>query len=350
MRYEKFAVAVVSAVIIIVMGSTAKVAGQASKPASKIPRTLDGKPDFQGLWSHATIIPLERPEGVTKLELTDKEAAELEKQTQQNKIDLRIENTVTPPGQKTTDAYNTFWRDGYWGVPAGSRRTSQIVDPPDGHLPPLTPEARQRQKESSERTNRSPRGPEDRPIWTRCVRGQVSGPPLVGSGGRSYNQNIQIIQNPNTLVVLQEMVHETQIVALDGRPRPSQPVGLYKGSSRGHWEGDTLVIDSTNFRFEGVASIGGGAGTTKKLHVVERYKLLDAENLVYGFTVEDPGTWTKPWSAEFMMKRLPKDQQVLPEYACHEGNRSLEYALSGARALEREGRVSGQPLGGDEEQ
>lgn len=349
MRCGRFALAVALAFIVIIVGSAVTAAGQAPKAAaSKIPRTLDGKPDFQGLWSHATIIPLERPEGVTKQELTDEEAAELERQTQQNKIELRIENTVTPPGQKTTDAYNTFWRDGYWGVPAGTRRTSQIVDPPDGRLPPLTPEAEQRRKESGERTNRSPRGPEDRPMWTRCVRGQVSGPPIIGSGGRSYNQNIQIVQNPNTLVVLQEMVHEAQIVALDGRPR-TQPIGLYKGSSRGHWEGDTLVIDSRNFRFSAVASIGGGGGTTDKLHVVERYRLLDADNLIYSFTVEDPGTWTKPWSAEFMMKRLPKDQQVMPEYACHEGNRSLAYALSGARALEREGRVSGQPLGGDEE-
>jgi hypothetical protein len=134
------------------------------------------------------------------------------------------------------------------------------------------------------------------------------------------------------VVIVQEMIHEAQIVPLDKRPHLSQDMHLYKGNPRGHWEGDTLVIDSTNFRFGGVTSIGE---TTEKLHVVERYTLLDADRLLYSFTVEDPGTWTKPWSADFVMPRL-KDQKVLVEYACHEGNRGFLYQLTGARAQDEQ--------------
>jgi hypothetical protein len=230
-------------------------------------------------------------------------------------------------------------------------RTSQVVDPPDGRVPPATPEAQQLQEERRVRQNRPAWGPEDRPLWTRCVRGQVSGPPLVGTGG-SYNNDLQIVQSPDHVVIIQEMIHESQIVPLDRRPHLPQDVKLYKGNSRGHWEGDTLVIDTTNFLpasvfNASVTSVGNGT-TTEKLHVVERYQLLDPDNILYRFTVEDPGAWTKPWSAEFVMWRM-KDQKMQVEYACHEGNRSLEYALSGARALEAAG-IADTGGGGDEEE
>ncbi len=304
---------------------------------SKIPRTLDGKPDLQGLWSFSILTPLQRPGGVYKDNYSEDEVGSLEKQTQQRQIDLRVEPTVTPPGEKTTDAYNTFWRDGYFSkVPATSLRTSQVVDPPDGHIPPLTPEAQKRLADAITRLNRTPVGPEDRPIDSRCINGMNSGPPIIGAGAGSYLNNLEIIQSPNHVAILQEVIHAAQIVPLDSRPHLPDNLHLWKGNSRGHWEGDTLVIDSTNFRYW---ALGTNAfkmhGITEKMHLVEHYKLLDADSLLYGFTIDDPGTWTKAWSAEFVMWRM-KDQKMLVEYACHEGNRGLLYSLTGARASEKE--------------
>src|SRR5262249_3125412 len=177
---------------------------------------------------------------------------------------------------------------------------------------------------------RPPRGPEDLPIWSgRCVRGQVSGPPLRAPGG-SYNNNQHIVQGPETFVVIQEMNHESQIVPLNGSPHPSPAMKLLKGDSRGHWEGDALVVDTTNFVgatlvSAGVMSIGGdgiGGGTSsEKLHVVERYTMLDRSNILYRATVDDPDTYVKPYTYEFVMYRVPEQKQLV-EFACHEGNRA----------------------------
>jgi hypothetical protein len=274
---------------------------------------------------------LERPGGLNKAEYTEEEAVDLEEQTQQDKIEQRIAPTVTPEGEKTTDAYNSFWREGYFiKIPATGRRTSQILDPEDGHLPSLTPDAQRRLAELRQRQNRPARGPEDRPMWTRCIRGGESGPPIIGT--QNYNSNIQIVQNPAHVVILQEMIHEAQIVPLGGRPRLPQQVGLWKGNPRGRWEGDTLVIESTNFRAGSLSTRFFSQGTTEKMHLVERYKLLDKDSLLYSFTIEDPGTWTRPWSAEYVMWR--RDDPALVEYACHEGNRGFEGQLTGARAID----------------
>jgi hypothetical protein len=350
--------------------SAPKAAVPASKPAApatstaakppapaisaKIPRTPDGKPDFSGVWSAFDITPLERPEGVGEF-ITPEERAKREAADRKARADLRIYGTVTPPGGKTTDAYNTLWRDGYWStlhIPI--YRTSQIVDPPNGRLPPSAnnPEVKKINDERRVRQNRPPQGPEDRPLWTRCVRSSGAGPPIVAGG--AYNNDLQIVQSNESVVIIQEMAHESQIVALDGRPHAPSSVKLIKGDSRGHWEGDTLVIDTTNFApstlfTASVMSVGGGTNSDK-FHVVERYQMMDADNILYKFTVEDPALWTRPWSAEFVIWRL-KDQHMLVEYACHEGNRSLEYALTGARALEAQGIVD--PVfygGGDEEE
>jgi hypothetical protein len=296
-----------------------------------VPRTLDGKPDLQGIWSHTILTPLERPGGLNKTEYTEEEAAELEQQDQQQRIEARIAATVTPEGEKTTDAYNTFWREGYFKkIPQTVLRTSQIVDPADGFLPPLIPAAKQRLAETRERGSRPAKGPEDRPMWTRCIRGGESGPPIIGT--QNYNSNLQIVQSPSHVVILQEMIHEAQIVPLDGRPHLSQQVGLWKGNARGRWEGDTLVIESTNFRPGSLATRFFSQGTTEKMHLVERYRLLDKDSLFYSFTIEDPGTWTRPWTAEYVMWR--RDDSALVEYACHEGNRGFEGQLTGARAVD----------------
>ena len=300
----------------------------------KVPRTRDGKPDLQGIWSHSILTPLERPAAQHKTEISVAEAKEAEEIAQQAAIDLRVEATATPPGEKTTDAYNSFWRDGYWyKVPMTSLHTSQVVDPPNGRVPPLTPAAREREQETLARVNRPATGPEDRPISSRCVRPVRVGPPFIGTGPGSQESTFQIIQSRDVVVVRSE-AHESQMIYLDGRARPPENLRLYKGAARGHWEGDTLVVDSTNFKAWGL----GGTfdyGNSEEVHLTERWKPLDDNHLLYGFTIEDPGTWTRPWSIEFVMWRLT-DQEQLVEYACHEGNVGLEFTLSAARTKEGE--------------
>jgi hypothetical protein len=305
----------------------------AKVPTGKVPRLPDGKPDLQGIWSFSVLTPLERPNAQKKTEITAADAEELEDAAQKAEIDLRVESTVTPPGEKTTDAYNSFWRDGYWyKVPMTTLHTSQVVDPPDGRVPPITADARKRGAQMTARINRPARSPEDRSTTSRCVRGPRSGPPIVGEGPGSQETTLQIVEGPTVVVVRQEAMHDSQLAYLDGRPLPPADVHLDKGASRGHWEGDTLVVDSTNF---GPWAIGvfSAYGTTDKLHIQERWKRLDETHLLYGFTIEDPGTWTKPWSVEYVMWKMPNQEQLV-EYACHEGNVGLEFTLSAARYKE----------------
>jgi hypothetical protein len=293
----------------------------------KVPRTADGKADLQGIWSRTTLVPMERPRSQDKKEIDAATAAKLEDEAQQKQVDLRTEPTDTPPGEKTTDAYNTFWRDGYWfKVPMTSLRTSQVVDPPDGRLPPQTLAARVRQNRAAELDNRPATGPEDRPPSSRCVRRPgAPGPAFSGSGPGGQESTLEIIQGTDAVIVRGESL-ESQLIYLDGRPRPPENVHLELGAARGHWEGDTLIVEYTNFSDE------EGAG---KEHLTARYKRLDDNHLLFGFTRDDPGTRTKPYSVEFVMWRL-MDQEQLVEYACHEGNVGLEFTLSAARAKERE--------------
>jgi formylglycine-generating enzyme required for sulfatase activity len=307
----------------------------AKYPVGNVPRTRDGKPDLEGIWSHSVLTPLERPAAAqNKTEFSLAEAKEAEEFARQAAVDLRVEPTATPPGEKTTDAYNSFWRDGYWyKVPMTTLRTSQVVDPPDGRVPPLTRAAIQRQQDTLKRVNGPPTGPEDRPLSSRCVRPVRVGPPFTGTGPGSQESTFQIVQSRDVVVVRPE-AHESQMIYLDQRARPPENIRLYKGAARGSWEEDTLVVDSTNFN---TWAMGGtfNYGNTEKAHLIERWKRLDENHLLYGFTIEDPGTWMRPWSLEVVMWRLP-DQEQLVEYACHEGNVGLEFTLSGARAQERE--------------
>src|SRR5215813_10941245 len=294
----------------------------------KVPRTRDGKPDLQGIWSRSILTPLERPGNESdKTEYDSSVRDELEDAAQQRQFDLRVEPTVTPRGEKTTDAYNTFWRDGYWfKVPLTSLHTSQVVDPPDGRLPPLTLAAREQQTRGAYLLNRPATGPEDRPLSSRCVRPIGVGPAFTGSGPGGQESTLQIIQSPQAVVVRVEALR-SQLIYLDGRPRPPASVHLETGAARGHWEDDTLVVEYTNFPAD-------ADGTASK-RLTERWKRLDDTHLLYGFTMDDPATRTKPYSVEFVMWRLT-DQEQLVEYACHEGNVGLEFTLSGARAKERE--------------
>ena len=312
----------------------------------KVPRTADGKPDLQGIWSRSILTPLERPGNESdKTEYDSSVRAEFEDAAQQRQFDLRTEPTVTPLGEKTTDAYNTFWRDGFWyKVPLTSLRTSQVVDPPDGRLPPLTPAAMEQRERADDLLNRPATGPEDRPLSSRCVRPVGVGPAFTGSGPGSQETTLQIIQSPQAVVVRVEALR-SQLIYLDGRPRPPASVHLETGAARGHWDGDTLVVEYTNFaanallsgnraRTYSMPAIVMSDGTVRK-RLTERWKRLDDTHLLYGFTMDDPGIRTKPYSVEFVMWRLT-DQEQLVEYACHEGNVNLEFTLSGARAKERE--------------
>jgi formylglycine-generating enzyme required for sulfatase activity len=307
----------------------------AKVPTGKVPRAPDGKPDLQGIWSFSILTPLERPSGEKRTEISAAEAEENEDVTQKSTIDLVVEPTGTPPGEKTTDAYNSFWRDGYWyKVPMTTLRTSQVVDPSDGRVPPITPEARERLRDATMRLNRPATGPEDRPTTSRCLRGTKDGPPIIGQGASSQTTTLQIVESPGVVVVREETLHDSQMIYLDGRPRPPDNIHLDKGASRGHWEGDTLVVDTTNFA-PWATGVFSAYGNTDKMHLIERFKRLDDTHLLYGFTIDDPGTWTKPWSVEFVLWRLT-DQEQLVEYACHEGNVGIEFTLSAARVREKE--------------
>jgi hypothetical protein len=316
----------------------------AAYKVGKVPRTADGKPDLQGIWSRSILTPLERPGNeADKSEYDASVRAEFEDAAQQRQFDLRTEPTVTPPGEKTTDAYNTFWRDGFWyKVPMTSLRTSQVVDPPNGRLPPLTPAAGEQQKRADYLLNRPATGPEDRPLSSRCIRPNGGGPAFTGLGPGGQESTFEIIQSRQAVVVRGENLR-SQLIYLDGRPRPPAGVHLEMGAARGHWDGDTLVVEYTNFAAN--AMLAGARtyptpvvvmsdGTVRK-HLTERWKRLDDTHLLYGFTLDDPGTRTKPYSVEFVMWRLT-DQEQLVEYACHEGNVGLEFTLSAARAKERE--------------
>ena len=310
----------------------------------QVRRTADGKPDLQGIWSRAILTPLERPDSeADKAEIDPSLRSALEDAAQQRQFDLRTEPTVTPPGEKTTDAYNTLWRDGFWfKVPMTSLHTSQVVDPPSGRLPPLTPAAREQRNRADELLDRAANGPEDRPLSSRCLRPDGIGTAWTGSGRGGQEPTLEIIQSPQAVVVRVEALR-SQVIYLDGRPRPPASVHLETGAARGHWEADTLVVEYTNFAADAMVSgaraysmpaIVMSDGTVRK-RLTERWKRLDDTHLLYGFTLDDPGTRTKPYSVEFVMWRLT-DQEQLVEYACHEGNVNLEFTLSGARAKERE--------------
>ena len=303
-------------------------------------RTPWGDPDLQGVWASDSATPLERPTSLADREsLTDEEVALL----RQKAVELFNGETDAAFGDSvyeavlndaadfnstdTTGNYNQFWLIDRWF----ENRTSLIVDPPDGRLPALTPEGQARQqanrvrRDGSRRSTELPDGPEDLNAGLRCTGGRI---PMTGRG---YNSNYQIVQAPGYVVVNMEMMHDARIIPLDGRPHVSSEIRGYLGDSRGRWEGDTLVVETTNVKTPGrelAASTGEG------LRLTERLSRVDAETLRYEFTVEDPSTWTQPWTAVIFMRPAP-GTGLTYEFACHEGNYALGNTLSGARAQER---------------
>ena len=307
-----------------------KVVGTANRWTP--PHTPWGDPDLQGIWNNSTITELERPKELSgKQVLADNEAAALERKTAQDRVDR-----APRPGDPGT--YNQFWFDrGTKVVP--TKRSSLIVDPPDGQLPSLTAAGQKRQEERFKRlgpsaTGSSGNGPfdsyEDISVVTRCITRGL--PNAMFPGG--YNNNYQILQVPGLVVLLSEMMHDARFIPLDGRPHISQNVRQWMGDSRGHWEGNTLVVDVTNFPDRDVTGFGVAYrhGETSRLHLIERFTRIDTNAINYEVTVDDLATFTKQWTASIPMV---KSDDPLYEYACHEGNYSLEGVLRGSRAQDQ---------------
>lgn len=305
--------------VIVGLAGAALLPGQTK--AWTPPRASDGHPDLQGTWSTATITPLERPADLAgKPFFTEKEAAEYEKQF------LQTTNRDRRDGGADTDvsrAYNEFWFSRGNHLVA-TRRTSLIVDPPDGKIPPLTAEAQQRQADRAAHTKAHGfDGPEERPLPERCLLWPTAGPPMIPGG---YNNNYQIFQSPGYVMVLVEMIHDVRIIPTDGRRHLPSSVRQWLGDSRGHWEGNTLVVDTTNF-----TANSNFRGATKDMHLVERFTRTGPDTIMYEFTVDDPAAFTKPWKAEIPMQQT---HEPILEYACNEGNYAMSGVLGGARAEE----------------
>ena len=306
------------------------------------PRTADGQPDLQGVWANNNATPLERPKELAgRPYLTEQEVAALQKKARElfddGNSDAAFGDTVftsvlanvngTKSGFKSTDG-GTGDYSSVWLVERNfDNRTALITDPPDGRLPAMTPDGQKRQAAVAAVRNRLPEGPEDRSLSERCI---TFGAPRLGAG---YNSYYQIVQSPDTVAIEMETIHDARIVPLDGRPHLPPAMRSWLGDSRGHWEGDTLVVDTTNYK------AGAFMNASEKLHVIERFTRSGPETLKYEVTIDDPDTWTKPWS---VMIPLTHSRDSLFEYACHEGNYGMKGILAGARAEEKAEAAAGK--------
>ena len=294
-----------------------------SSQSRTIPRTAEGKPDMQGYWTNQTFTPLERPAQFKDKEFfTAEEAAAWAKRGLDNIIDQ-------PSVAEVTRDAEIHYDDAIWmleGYPKGALlRTSLITDPADGRIPALTAEGQKRQQERA--AARKAIGPFDnaqaRGLSERCIYWAHEGPPMLPTG---YNSNLQIVQSPDRFVVIPEMMPVARVIPFDGRPHVGPNIRAYRGDSRGRWEGDTFVVETTNY-----SEKTAWRGATENMKVTERFTMVDPSTIRYQFTVEDPSTWTRPWSGEYPMTRI---DGPLFEYACHEGNYGLPSILKGARLAE----------------
>jgi len=312
-------------------------AAQKAKTAAAVnrrwtpPRTPDGQPDLQGVWTNNSVTPLQRPKELAGKEYyTEAELAQLQ-QREHDRLaldDVEGEPPANHSGVEGAPAENVHYDHAQFGLDwlqskvAWNRRTSLIVGP-EGTIPPLTPEARKRLAEiAAKEKGHEFDGPENRPLAARCIARPSAGPPLLPT---RYNSNLQIVQGPGYVAIEAEEIHDVRIIPLDGRPHLPKNIHQWMGDSVGHWEGNTLVIDTTNF-----TDLNPFPGA-QNLHVIERITRADEDTILYEFTVEDPGMWTKPWSGEVPIKKISGQ---LYEYACHEANYGLANTLHGARVAE----------------
>ena len=297
------------------------------------PLASDGHPDLQGFWANNIATPLQRPKELADHPvLTDAEVQAMRKTAADmfvsGKVDAAFGDNIflavwanvkgIKTGFKSTDGetgdYSSEWNDHrVW-----DNRTSLITEPADGRLPPLTTRAKKLQEDIRIARQRPAEGPEDRSLGERCI---TSGSPRLGAGYQSY---FQVVQTPAAVMILTEMFHDARVIELNNQPHVEKAVHEWLGDSRGHWEGNTLVVDTTNYHARAFQDI-----SSEKLQITERFTRQDAETIRYEITVNDPDTWTKPWSA---MVPLQRSAQPVYEYACHEGNIGLKGILAGARA------------------
>jgi hypothetical protein len=319
-------------VFLSVLAMSPTLAGQTptSKPRpSGIPRTPDGHPDLQGVWTNATITPIERPkELANKPTLSDAEASQFEKTAAQElqDVDGKSEHPLlAAAGSNGTGGYNVLFIDRGTQLARvdGVKRTSLIVDPPDGKIPKRTPDSNKRMA-AIMRSYMVYDSVKDRPLSERCIIGfgSTSGPPMMPV---LYNNNYQIVQTKDNVMILVEMVHDIRVIRINGTHKPAN-VRQLLGDSIGHWEGDTLVVDTTNFTDQTLFY-----GASENLHVIERFQRVDPGTILYKVTVDDPATFEKNWTMEFPFVTTAGP---VYEYACHEGNYAMPDILGGARKAE----------------
>jgi hypothetical protein len=304
----------------IVLGTLTPLSGQSARQY----RTPWGDPDLQGTWSNQTITPLERPkEFADKSHFTEEEARAYETRMRQQ---LNVDNRTPGTERDVSLAYNDAWWDRGEKI-VEDRRTALIIDPADGRIPPLTPAAQERaaaERKASAAEDRSPGSWEDFDVYSRCI--MRSALPRLSTG---YNNNYEIVQTPGYIAIFQEQMHDTRIIPLGKVPHAPDSVRTWLGDSRGWWEGDTLVVETTNFTDQARGATFREA--TKNMKLIERFRRVDDDTIDYRFTVDDPATWTRPWTAALPWN---KADGLIYEYACHEGNYGLANILRGARVAE----------------
>jgi hypothetical protein len=330
----RFALFGVAALVALLWATWVPIAGQAPSGAAPKARpaaggwtakTAWGDPDLQGIWSYATITPLERPNAAGEKAVLTEEEAEAIDQNSVGAQDRRASN----PEQDVAQAYNAFW----WDRGKSTGRTSLIMDPENGRLPPLTDEARKKLAERAEYRRAHPADSwEDRSLAERCI--VYHGVPPLPTG---YNNNYQIVQTPGLVTILDENIHDVRSIPLDGRPHLPPTIRQWNGDSRGHFEGDTLVVETTNYHEKTTWRFPGSPQT---LRAIERFRRISRDQIDYRFTIDDPGTYTRPWTAALPMNRI---EGPIYEYACHEGNYGLAGMLRGARVQEEQAARGGKP-------
>lgn len=328
-------VTALAALSVAALLTTIPVAGQtaaAVKP-NAIPRTADGHPDLSGVYTTATTVPVARPANLGAKEFYADEAdrqatarANAAGRGARGGGGAAIDPETGQPALAVHYDTSQFGLSGATVARAPSLRTS-IITGAEGRVPPMTPEAQKRQADNrAYNAAHQWDGPETRPLGERCIMWPAEGPPMMPEG---YNSNVQIVQGLGYVSVLQEMIHDARVIPTDGRPHLPENIRQWMGDARGHWEGETLVVETTNFTDRTTLQ---QAPTSAKLKVTEKFSRVDANTVLYQFTVDDPATWTKPWSGEVTMTKL---DGPIYEYACNEGNYGMANNLSGARAQEK---------------